>query len=491
MSHSLSIIVQTKYQNTLAEMEKGHQFYCTELTALREANSHLQQQQVEANAENTAILHKQTELYKELSALQETKNEIMDLCRQYEDAYNKERERRQADQEQIRKMRTQSFSESESAATEVNSLRKQLSGEKRSTTRLSAENRSLKAQLSFLEQKLKDLEQERYLSSSPRPSQKGLSSTYIAPPKPSSNIQSTYMYDSQTNTEDFYSQLQHEFDSSTNTQIPTDVPDTTFKVDTYESSVLNSRFHSTAITEVPPSLPYATRSSVSRMSQLSDKDRISELKDRNSRVLPHLKSSYAVEFQEKPESPHILNERINRPRRKRPVGNDSVRLTSTSIAGGHVAEDFLVGGDTRKRTTTTRKVTGDLSFTGSPVPTRRRISEPETPSDGHSDAGSKWQDPRRATMAGGYPLRDREDEPEIENKPATMFELNFSPPSIKPASSDMPERLKQRLTKKERPARPAAVPPQTSTARDGTKKTTTAGKRSQPTTKRYVLKSKN
>lgn len=477
-----STIVQAKYQNTLAEMERGHQVYCKELTALEESNSHLQQQQAEANAENTAILHKQTELYKELSALQETKSEIMDLCRQYEDAYNKERERRQADQEQIRKMRTQSFSDTENAATEVNLLRKQLSGEKRSTTRLSAENKSLKAQVSFLEQKLKDSEQERFLSSSPRPSQKGLSSTYTG--RPSSKIVSTY--DTRANAREFYSQLQHEFDtSSTSTQIPTEVSDTTFKVDTSESSFLDSRFHSTAMK--PPSLPHTSRSSVSQM--IGDKDRISELKDRNSKVLPHLKSSYAVEFQEKPESPHILNERISRPRRKRGVGNESVRLTST---GGeiHVAEDLLVGGDSRKRTTTSRKVTGDLSFTGSPVPTRRRISEPQTPSDSHCDAGSRWQDPRRATMAGGYPLQDR-DMPEIENKPATMFELNFSSPSIKTASSDMPERLKQRLAKKERPAKPTAVPPPTSAAPNGSKQTVTGGKRSQPTTKRHVLKSKN
>ena len=466
---------QAKYQGALAEMERSHQLYCTEMNALQESNTHLQQQQAEASAENAAILQKQSELYKELSTLQETKSEMMDLCRQYESAYNEERGRRQADREQIRKMRTQSFSESENAATEVNSLRRQLSGEKRATTRLGAENRSLKAQVSFLEQKLKDLEKEHLPPPSPpKPSRRGLRSTFIAPPR-----RLPTHADPRPSTEEFYSQLQHEFDSSTSTQIPTDISDNpshTLRGETSELTFRSSIFTGIGLQD--------------------DENRITELKDRNRRVLPHLKSSYAVELQEKPDNPCILNERTSRPQKRRLVGSESVRLSSTSRLGGHVAEDVLVGEETRKRTTTSRKVAGDLSFSGSPVPTRRRVSEPLTPQTPlpvhHMEASSKWQDPRRATMATGYPLREyldrEENQPELENKPAAMFELNFSPPR---ARAVPPERLKERLSKQEKPTKPPAISSRTGATRGTSKRTVGVGKFPQQTSRRSALKTKN
>ena len=502
-------------------MERGHELYCTELNTLREANSALQQQQAEATTENTSILQRQSELYRELCTLQETKSEVMDLCRQYESAYNEERERRQADREQIRKMRAQSFSESESAATEANSLRKQLSGERRTTTRLGAENRSLKAQVSFLEQKLRDMERERGLSS---PLNRRFTFSVPPPPHNSSSTQ-TYIVKHQPNTAEFDSHLQQEFDTSTtSTLIPMDGGAVEM---TFNGSIFPGPQHQSTSIKPPPELVYesATPQS-SRLSQavkMTDEDRISELKDRNRRVLPHLKSSYAVELQEEAKDPCVLNESVARPQRKRPIGNTSVRLTA-----GSAVEDCLVQVESRKRTTTSRKAAGDISWSGSPATSRRRLSDPSTPQQPLpwlAEDTSMQQDPRRATMATSYSLREylkyEEDENCPKGRPATMFEMNFSPP--RSTARAPPERLKQRLSKREKPNKPVdklvAEPDKSVTKLDkpatkrdkpasklektagsmttsrpvGSKKTTAGLSRKQTSTgsKRTVLKTKN
>ena len=509
--------VQAEYQTSLAESERGHQLYSTELKALQDTNSLLQLKQDEASAENEAILSKQSELYKELSALQQTKSEMMDLCRQYENAYNEEMQRHQADREQIKKMRMQSFNASASATSETNSLRKQLSAEKRTTARLGAENKSLKAQLSYLEQKLRDMEKD---VSPPKLPQRRPHRTFIAPPHPSSSALSSSI--AQPNTEEFYSQLQHEFDSFTATQIPIDISDspshtTTFKEEVSEVTFSGSDFpgpqhHSTTVKPPAQQMLVAGGVCVPQMSQTAkdrqqgirhgpgdDKNRITELKHRNSRVLPHLKSSYAVEMQEKVEDPCILNERASQLRRKRAAGNDSCRLT---LSRGQVAKDGEFE-ESRKRTITSRKATGDLGFSGSPVAIRRRISEPLTPQQNASsvpptEVDPKWEDPRRATMASGFPLReylnnDDANPAESEGRPSTMFELNFSPPHTKAVP---PERLTQRLSKQEKPAKPATTTPSQARATRATasgRKTAGAGKNLQQraTSKRTALKTKN
>ena len=496
-------------------MERGRQVYASELHALQETNSHLQRQQIEASVESTAILQKQSELYKELCTLQETKSEVMDLCRQYENAYNEERERRQADREQIKKMRVQSFSESESAVAEANSIRKQLSVEKRTTTRFSAENKSLKAQVSFLEQKLRDSQKER-LPSPPKPSWKSerLHTTYTTRPQSSASATSLASYANPRSTsEEFYSQLQHEFDASTSTQIPIDAEDTlshtlleeeNIEPLTFKDSFLEpgSQLHGTRETQLSStrSRPSTARmslaagsSSVSaKQSELShDRYRISELKSRNRRMQPHLKSSYAVELQVQPESPSISNDSIRAG--KKLSSQATSRLTSGRV-DKPTMDDMLTQEECRKRTTTSRKTVGDLSFSGSPMPTRRRISARLTPQT--SSPVARTQASRRATMAAARHLRpylDREEEnlSEHEGKPGAMFELNFSPPRAK--VGPLPERLKQRLSKKEKPANPAPSTnpaPPISSRRGGANKTvvhsqqTTSGKRS-------ALKAKN
>ena len=336
--------------------------------------------------------------------------------------------------------------------------------------------------------------------------QRRFRSTFVASPHPSSAGLTSST--TQPNTEEFYSQLQHEFDTFTGTQIPTDISDSpshaTFRE---EETFVGSDFpgplhHSTTVKprqtlnggQTAKDRQQGTR----RGSGDDNENRITVLMDRNSRVLPHLKSSYAVEMQERPpEYPSILNEREGRPRRKRAVGNDPSRLTFTRgqvMKGGEFEES-------RKRTITSRKATGDLSLSGSPLPTRRRISEPLTPQQNPSslpptEVDPKFEDSRRATMAAGFPLREylNDDEIKPEGRPSTAFELNFSPPRTKAAAP--PKKLAQRLSKQEKPAKPATtIPSQTHVTRAttaGGRKTTGVGKGVQQTTsKRAALKTKN
>lgn len=157
--------------------------------------------------------------------------------------------------------------------------------------------------------------------------------------------------------------------------------------------------------------------------------------------------------------------------------------------------------ESRKRTITSRKATGDLSLSGSPVPTRRRISEPLTPQQNPlsfppTEVDPNCEDSRRATMAAGFPLREylNDDETKPASRPGTVFELNFSPPHTKVAAP--PKRLAQRLSKQEKPAKPATT---ILSQANVTRATSVSGRKTagvgkgvqQATSKRAALKTKN
>ena len=475
--------LQAEYQATVAEKERSDEVYSSQRRALEEANSALLHQQSKASAENAFILQKQSELYREMEALQETKTEVMELCRRYEEMYNEERERRQADREQIRMMRAQGEIESESTAMECDALRRQLSEEKHATTRLGAESRSLKAQVSFLETKLRDLERARTQSS------------FTTQPQ---TTRPSHIRDTSTSDPHHCTYSRNEFDDtliSTDILVSHSLPfrdpaGATFS----ESTFCNPNFQSTAVKPQPHLLSLnSTRQpppSVERGGgEEDDKRRLSELRSRNRKAPPHLQSSYAVELQEKRDDPCLLGGQRDRPRRKRAPGNaTSLRLSSDSIA---VLEE------SRKRSSGSRKLAGDLGSSGSPAPSRRRVSDPLTPHTAFRstiEGDSSLQDPRRATMAPSYSLlrgRGREDEnrPEVdEPPPATMFEMNFSPPARpKSTAAQLPERLKQRLAKQEKPDKPVSAAAPTSGKRPVAGKTVI---KPHPT-KRAILKMKN
>ena len=496
----------------LAEMERSQQLYSSDLTALKEVNTLLQQQQSEASTENALILQKQSELYEELSQLQQTKSEAMELCRQYENMYNEERKRHQVDREQIRKMRMQGISDSKSTTMEVDSLRKQLSGEKRTMTRLGAENRSLKAQVSFLEQKLRDIEKEQQhqIPSLTKATIKRVSqSTFISQPR-SSTLDSRYPPPSyQPHTEEFYSKLQQEFNSSSSTQLPVNLYESqshnhvvdedasimTVSGPQHQSTAVKSltRNHTVLETQqrtavkqhdyddamLHSEISYSYRSMLApERRERDDTGRISELKSRNNHVLPHLKSSYAVELQEKTEDPGILPGQTRRPQRKRPVGNTTtIKLTNESV--------LIDNG--RKRSTTSRRTAGELSFSGSPAPSRRRISEPTPPKASSTLRENKDNSHQRR----GSPrdTNEENDEPE-QYPPGTMFEMNFSPPTHSSKVSAPPERLARRLKKQEKPVSTTSESTNTSDVR-GSKKSVSTRATHKTTRKRTVLKTKN
>jgi hypothetical protein len=469
-------------------MELAQRLYFTELTALKDANSLLRRQQSEASSENAAILQKQAELSRELSTLQDTKTEAMELCRHYEKMYGEERERRQADRELIRSMRAQWMSENKMAAAEANAIRKQLSEEKRATMRLGAENRSLKAQVSFLEQKLRDMERGR----DPLTRTSFLAQPHSA--RPSLSHTAAPEHHSQT-----------EFDTSTHVGVDVLTSDLRHNLTARDAGTINftfpgPQFHSTAV-KPPQDTTQSHPSQVAvvvETGQVDDKERISELKSRNRRVLPHLKSSYAVELQEKWEDPCIFpGEKTGRPQRKRAVGNSSsVWLTSSVAPEG-----------SRKRGSGERKAAGDLGSSGSPASSRRRISDPThtprkplcEPSLTREGESSMRQDPRRATLDAGYSLRGHsvrdENRPSIEARdeapPAAMFEMAISPPSRPDRLSELPERLRKRLEKQDKLAKPVSTATTATTGGGRKRKSAVVGKPSHTTTKRTALKTKN
>ena len=470
----------------MAEKERAHETYSGQLRSLEETNAALQRQQSEASAENTLIQEKQADLYSEMTALQDTKAEAMELVRLYEGMYNEERERRQADRELIRKMREERMSEEKTVTTESDSLRRQLSDEKRSTARLGAENRSLKAQVSFLENKLRDMERTRSTTSA--------------------RLQTTRPSHTNTLTSEPYHHSANTFTKNDLgvSHITTDVLISSHPLSardeiantTFSDSVFSApSHHSTAVKR--PAVQSTRSSSRGEGRGEDNESRILELKSRNRRVLPHLKSSYAVELQEKNSNPCILGGQPHR-MRKRAVGNNtSIRLTSDSLS-------FLEE-PSRKRTSGSRKLAGDLGSSGSPVSTRRRISDPETTTQ-HTllqPLEALSYDPRRATMDPRYNLRGcREDEnnsmfdkEQDEGLPsASMFEMNFSPPTRGPKrpAAELPERLRQRLAKQEKPVSEASTKqekPVSTASSIGGKKT---GKTTKTHTgKRAALRAKN
>ena len=439
---------------------------------------------------NTAIIQKQNSLYEELQTLQDTKTEAMDLCRQYEMAYKEEREQRMADREQMKKTRIQELAKCEQAVQEVNSLRRQLSSERHTTTHLGAENKSLKAQVAFLEQKLKDMEAKlkelggggRGLFPSP-PKLSDRSQKSALQLRPLSPLLSVSSYaDSQTSQQDeFHSKLHHEFDTTEEMHILID-PISCIGVADDSHPPLQDSLTTSSVqqhTAVKPDVllqtsahsggPSLRASVVGREREtekgassgwLSDRVRISELKSRNRRMPPHLKSSYAVELQEQPESPSISNDSIQFGKRVRPRRCEqpsALAASSRSTAAAAAIEDSEEE-ESRKRSAHARSAAGDLSSSNSPVLVRRKVANPSSQTFFTATDDTKWQNPRRATMASGYNLRDflnnrappqpHQDENKANRSGAT-FELSFSPPRRKTAA--LPDRLVQRLNKLERP----------------------------------------
>ena len=183
--------------------------------------------------------------------------------------------------------------------------------------------------------------------------------------------------------------------------------------------------------------------------------RIDELKRRNNRVLPHLKSSYPIETQVKPETPGSSDSRLKYGHR----GTLTIeQLHIKGICSGSPEQSVVeapqqhgrVGSSTSSTTMTFLRDENYHIMDSSP----RRLSAPPTPQP-YADYRRKPLAMQSQTMCPSLNLREYLDNPDTgsvagskppETQPlrassSTAFEVTFSPPKAKGA---LPKRLQQK-----------------------------------------------
>ena len=378
-----------------------------------------------------------TKLYEEMDHLRAREQETTALCREYKMVAEREQGRALSATEEVKKLRgklesyeVEKVRDVEVIEQELEQIKYQLLKEQRQAA---SEKSSLTAQLNYASEKIRLLEKSSQVSSPPRSRPGSRSSRQKLAPNPKMNTSastisnfSAIVHDTHSDIE-LESQIQHEFDhlttEGTQSVIPTESPE--------EDNEL--RFSGTTSKRATlASQMYRGRSGTSsRLSTLvedrqeDDKGRISELQRRNSKALPHLKSSYAVELQTHRDSPSISNERIrNGSRRlqktsKPPQTVSSLHLPAKRPVAFEVGlqPDPLLSSTMvtkeRKRSRERDEVAqSDDNTMRSPAPkSLRRGSAPPTPQT-PVDILSSIRETHRSTMAaGGLKLREYLDKP--------------------------------------------------------------------------------
>ena len=172
-------------------------------------------------------------------------------------------------------------------------------------------------------------------------------------------------------------------------------------------------------------------------------------------TLPHLKSSYPIEMQVKPESPSVSNETIKN-------GSDQSSRSAQSSTGACGSTAFTVSLDNPENSSSRKRSREFDRSVSSPPASYRRISAPPTPDS--MTVKTRVSRPtvaelRRNTLASSkrMGLRDYLDEPAPPPVSASYsFDVTFSPPK---AERKMPKRF-QSSTNRTTKAKPTEVVPE-------------------------------
>ena len=381
-------------------------------------------------------LRKQTKLYEEMDHLRARELEATALCKEFKMVAEREQAHALSTTEDMKKLQSklescekENVEETGRLEQELNQIKYQLLKEQREAA---SEKKSLMAQLSYASEKLRLSEKSSQVFSPPRSRPSSKSSRQKPAPIPkvishfSPNVHDTY------SDVELESQIQHEFD-----RLPSEGTQSVIPVDSSsseEDDVLTLSSASTLDTSkkrvtIASQIHGGRFGGNSRLSTITEdkqevsEGRISELQRRNSRYLPHLKSSYPVELQTQRESPSICDERIKNGSRRSRKNNKPLHTVASShqptkkpvafeieLQPDPLLSSTMVTKE-RKRSRERDDVTLNDDTMRSPAPkSLRRGSAPPTPRTRNKILTRKVR--RTTMMGGGMKLREYLDEPD-------------------------------------------------------------------------------